>query len=83
MKKIRKVGFFVNTTKANAADVVKGVSTWLKERNIVSLLSAEQAVALGQPQTGLSKTEVVEQADVLSRPGWRWDIAKRGPYTTD
>jgi NAD+ kinase len=65
MKKIKKVGLFVNTTKANAAGVVEGVSVWLEEQDIVPLLSEEQAVALGQPQTGISKTEVVEQSDVL------------------
>lgn len=65
MKEIKKVGFFVNTTKANAAGIVKDVSTWLKERGIIPLLPAEQAVELGYPQTGISKTEVVEQADML------------------
>ena len=65
MKKIKNVGLFVNTTKPNAADVVAGVSLWLKEQDIVPLLSEEQAVALEQPQTGITKTDVVEQADVL------------------
>lgn len=65
MKKIKNVGLFVNTTKTNASGVVKGVSAWLEERDIVPLLSDEQAVALGKPQAGISKTEVVEQADVL------------------
>ena len=65
MKEIKKVGFFVNTTKANAVGVVEGVSTWLEERGIVPLLPEEQAVELGYPQTGISKTEVVEQADML------------------
>ena len=65
MKEIKTVGFFVNTTKANAAGIVKDVSTWLKERGIVPLLPEEQAVELGYTQTGISKTEVVEQADML------------------
>ena len=65
MKKIKKVGLFVNTTKANAAGVVEGVSMWLAEQGTVPLLSDEQAVALEQPQTGISKTEVIDQADVL------------------
>ena len=65
MKKIKNVGLFVNTTKANAASVVEGVSAWLQERGIVPLLPKEQAIALGCPRTGISKTEVVEQADVL------------------
>ena len=65
MKEIKKVGFFVNTTKPNAAGIVKDVSTWLKARGIIPLLPEEQAVELGYPQTGLSKREVVEQADML------------------
>jgi NAD+ kinase len=65
MKKIKKVGLFVNTTKENAAGIVEGVSAWLEERGIVPLLPEEQAVELEQPQTGISKTEMVEQADVL------------------
>ena len=65
MKKIKKVGLFVNTTKANATAVVEGVSAWLEERDIVPLLSDEQGVTLGRSQAGISKTEVVEQADVL------------------
>ncbi|MCY3552025.1 MAG: NAD(+)/NADH kinase [Candidatus Poribacteria bacterium] len=65
MKKIKNVGLFVNTTKENAAGVVEGVSVWLKERGITPLLPKEQAVELGHPQTGISKTAMVEQADVI------------------
>ena len=65
MKKIKNVGLFVNTTKANAVGVVEGVSAWLQERGIIPLLPEEQAIELEFPQTGISKTEVVEQADVL------------------
>ncbi|RKU37806.1 hypothetical protein C6496_09165 [Candidatus Poribacteria bacterium] len=66
MKKIQSIGFFVNTTKANAASVVEGVCTWLEARGIVPLLPEEQASALGRTNdTPISKTEVVEQADVM------------------
>ena len=65
MKKIKSVGLFVNTSKANAAGIVEDVSVWLKDRGITPLLSAEQATALGHPETGIAKTAVVEQADVL------------------
>ena len=66
MKKIESIGFFVNTTKANAARVVEGVCTWLEGRGIVPLLPDEQAAALQRtPQTRISKTDVVEQADVI------------------
>ena len=66
MKKIKSVGFFVNTTKANAASVVEGVYTWLEARGIVPLLPDEQASALGRTSdTPISRTEVVQQADVM------------------
>lgn len=66
MKKIKSVGFFVNTTKANAASVVEGVYTWLETRGIVPLLPDEQASALGRTSdTPISRTEVVQQADVM------------------
>ena len=66
MTKIKSIGFFVNTTKANAASVVEGVSQWLRARGIVPLLPEEQASALGRtPEIRVSKTDVVEQADVI------------------
>ena len=65
MKRIKNVGFFVNTTKPNAAGIVEGVSAWLQERGIVPLLPEEQAVELGHLQTGISRAEMVEQADML------------------
>lgn len=65
MKKIKNVGLFVNTTKANAGGVVEGVSAWLQERGIVPLLPEEQAIALGCRRISISKSELVEQSDVL------------------
>ena len=66
MKKIKSIGFFVNTTKTNAASVVDGVCTWLEARGIVPLLPDEQAAALRRtPQTRISKADVVERADVI------------------
>lgn len=65
MKRIKNVGLFVNTTKANAGGVVEGVSAWLQERGIVPFLPEEQAIALGCRRIGISKSELVEQSDVL------------------
>ncbi len=65
MKKIKNVGLFVNTTKANAGGVVEGVSAWLQGRGMVPLLPEEQAIELGCPRIGISKTDLIEQADVL------------------
>ena len=65
MKEIKNIGFFVNTTKANATGIVEGVSAWLEERGLVPLLPEEQAVELGCSKTGISKTEMVDQADII------------------
>jgi NAD+ kinase len=65
MKEIKNIGFFVNTTKANATGIVEGVSAWLAERGLVPLLPEEQAVELGCSKTGISKTEMVDQADII------------------
>lgn len=65
MKAIKNIGFFVNTTKANATGIVEGVSAWLAERGLVPLLPEEQAVELGCSKTGISKTEMVDQADII------------------
>ena len=65
MKAIKNIGFFVNTTKANATGIVEGVSAWLEERGLVPLLPEEQAVELGCSKTGISKTEMVDQADII------------------
>ena len=65
MKEIKNIGFFVNTTKANATGIVEGVSAWLEERGLVPLLPEEQAVELGCSRTGISKTEMVDQADII------------------
>ena len=65
MEQIKNVGLFVNTSKANAAGIVEGVCVWLRERALVPLLSMEEAGALGQPESGMSRAAVVAAADVL------------------
>ncbi len=65
MKEIKNIGFFVNTTKANATGIVEGVSAWLEGRGLVPLLPEGQAVELGRSKTGISKTEMVDQADII------------------
>ncbi len=60
-----KIGFFVNTTKENAAELVAELTRWLKQQDVVSLLPDEQAEKLGFAKTGLSTAEIVERSDVL------------------
>ena len=61
----KKVGFFVNTTKENASQVVADVSELLKKVGVVPLVPDEQAEALGHPVTGISIAEMVDAADIV------------------
>ena len=62
---IKKVGFFVNTTKENARQVVVDVSKSLKQKGVIPLLPDEHAAALELPPAGLTTAEVVEEAELL------------------
>ena len=69
----RNIGFFVNTSKANAAEIVAEVSEWLLQRDVTPLIAAEQAAVLGlQKQypkmpkmTKMLTTDIVKHADML------------------
>ena len=61
----KKVGFFVNTTKEKAPQIVADVSELLKKAAVVPLVPDEQAKALGLPLTGITTTQMVEEADVI------------------
>ncbi len=61
----KKVGFFVNTTKEKAPQIVADVSELLKKAGVVPLVPDEQAKALGLPLTGITTTQMVEEADVI------------------
>ena len=63
-----QIGFFVNTSKANAAEIVAEVSEWLLQRDVTPLIAAEQAAVLGlqKPRDNmLSSTDIVKHADML------------------
>ena len=61
----KKVGFFANTTKEKAPQIVADVSELLKKAAVVPLVPDEQAKALGLPLTGITTTQMVEEADVI------------------
>ena len=62
---MKTVGFFVNTSKSQAAQVVAEASKWLQRHGIKPLIPDEQAIALGIPRGGVDENEVVVQSDVL------------------
>lgn len=65
----QKIGFFVNTSKANAAEIVAEVSEWLLQRDVTPLIAAEQAAVLGlqkrYPKMDMQTTDIVKHADML------------------
>ena len=61
----KKIGFFVNTTKENAPQVVSDVIGLLKSEQVQALIPNEQALALGLPQTNISIEQMVEEADLV------------------
>ena len=60
-----KIGLFVNTSKANAAEIVAEVSAWLQQRGVTPLLADEHAAALGHPKTGMQIADLGAHADML------------------
>ncbi len=62
---LQKIGFFVNTSKVNAADIVAEVSEWLHRRGVTPLIADEPAAALGCPKIGMQTTDIVRAADML------------------
>lgn len=61
----KKIGFFVNTTKENAPQVVADVIALLNSEGVQSLIPNEHAFALGLPQTNISTEQMVEDADLV------------------
>ena len=59
------VGLFVNTSKANAAEIVAEVAQWLQQRDVTPLLADEHAAALGHPKSGMQTSALVTHADML------------------
>ena len=62
---MKTVGFYVNTSKSQAAQVVIEASEWLQRHGIKPLIPDEQAAPLGIPSSGVDENEVVAQSDVL------------------
>ncbi|MCG9129539.1 NAD(+)/NADH kinase [Candidatus Poribacteria bacterium] len=61
----KKVGFFVNTSKEKAAQVVIEVSLFLKKAGAIPIIPSEQAKVLGFTDTGISTDQMVEESDLV------------------
>lgn len=61
----KKVGFFVNTTKEQAPQVVADVSQLLRRENVVPIIPDEHAEGLGFPLSGVDISQMVEMSDIV------------------
>ena len=62
---MKTVGFFVNTSKPKASEVVIALYNWLRDKSIEPLIPDEQALTLGVPRSGCDQNGVVAQCDFL------------------
>jgi NAD+ kinase len=62
---MKKVGFFVNTSRPKASEVVIAASDWLRDSGIEALIPDEQAVMLDVAGAGCDQNEVVAQSHLL------------------
>ncbi len=62
---MKTVGFFVNTSKPKAPEVVAAAVDWLRSQGVEPLVPDEQAVLLGVPGAGYNQHEVVARSDAL------------------
>ena len=59
------VGFFVNTSKPKAPEVVNALYNWLVDKSIQPLIPNEQALTLGVPRSGCDQDGVIARCDLL------------------
>ena len=62
---MKTVGFFANTSKPQASQVVVEASSWLRRNGVEPLVPDEQAALLGIPHSGANENEVVAKSDLL------------------
>jgi NAD+ kinase len=63
--KYKTVGIISRPRPSSLADIAPQVVGWLKERDVSTVYDEETAHALGRDDTGHSRNEVAQQADIL------------------
>jgi NAD+ kinase len=63
---MKTVGFFVNPSKPQAAEVVTKASAWLRRHGVEPLVPQEQADALSVPGSEADQNTVVENVPILA-----------------
>ena len=62
---MKTIGFFVNTTKEKALEVVPKTITWLRGNGIESLIADDEADAVCVPKVGCDRDAVVGRSDLI------------------
>ncbi|HIC16926.1 TPA: NAD(+) kinase [Candidatus Poribacteria bacterium] len=62
---MKTIGFFVNTTKKKALEVVPATVAWLREKGVESLIADDEADAVGIRKVGCDRDTVVGRSDLI------------------
>ncbi|HIN27819.1 MAG: NAD(+)/NADH kinase [Candidatus Poribacteria bacterium] len=62
---MKTIGFFVNTTKEKALEVVPATVAWLREKGVESLIADDEADAVGIRKVGCDRDTVVGRSDLI------------------
>ena len=62
---MKTIGFFVNTTKEKALEVVPETVAWLREKGVESLIADDEADAVGIRKVGCDRDTVVGRSDLI------------------
>jgi len=62
---VKTIGFFVNTTKEKALEVVPATVAWLREKGVESLIADDEADAVGIRKVGCDRDTVVGRSDLI------------------
>ena len=62
---MKTIGFFVNTTKEKALEVVPETVAWLRKKGVESLIADDEADAVGIRKVGCDRDTVVGRSDLI------------------
>ena len=62
---MKTIGFFVNTSKKKALEVVPSTVAWLRKQGIESLIADDEADAVGIRKVGCNRDAIVDRSDLI------------------
>ena len=62
---MKTIGFFVNTSKKKALEIVPPTVAWLRKQGIESLIADDEADAVGIRKVGCNRDAIVDRSDLI------------------